>query len=173
MRTALRMRGQEGGQEGGFRVVFIRPMCKDSFSPTFRSTRTRVRAVSWLVIDIWREGRLNELWSLVYLKLALNILLLFATQILQPVAGQASPAPTPCRGAKIVANKIKEGYIFREGLSPPLDPGLARTLEKLHYEGKKSATWSNSSQSLIAFDHGSSLLTWFLTTQPRFPTTAK
>ena len=97
-----------------------------------------------------------------YLKLALNLFLFLATQILQPVAGQASPAPTPCRGATITANKIKDGYVFREGLSPPLDPGLARTL---NYEGKKSTTWSNSSQSLIAFDHGSTLLTWFVTTQ--------
>jgi hypothetical protein len=109
----------------------------------------------------------------VYLKLVLNIFLLFAAQILQPVAGQASPAPTPCRGAKIIADKIKDGYIFREGLSPPLDPGLARTLEKLHYEGKKSFTWTNASQSLIAFYHGFTLLMWLLTTQPRFPTTAK
>ena len=107
------------------------------------------------------------------LKLALNLFLFFATRVLQPVAGQASPAPTPCRGATITAAKIKDGYVFREGLSPPLDPGLARTLNQLHYEGKKSATWSNSSQSLIAFDHGSTLLTWFATTQARFPTTAK
>ncbi|SRR5258706_15654713 len=101
----------------------------------------------------------------VYLKLALRLFLLLATQILQPVAGQASPAPTPCRGASITADKIKDGYVFREGLSPPLDPGLARTLNQLHYEGKKSATWKNSSQSLIAFDRGSTLLTWFLATQ--------
>lgn len=109
----------------------------------------------------------------VYLKLALNIFLLFVTQILQPVAGQASPAPTPCRGAKITANNIKDGYVFREGLSPPLDPGLARTLNALHYEGKKSFTWSNASQYLIPFDHGSTLLTWFPTSQLRSPSTAK
>lgn len=77
-------------------------------------------------------------------KLALNLILLLATQILQPVAGQASPAPTPCRGASITTNNIKDGYIFREGLSPPLDPGLARTLNQF-YEGKKSTTWANSS----------------------------
>jgi len=85
----------------------------------------------------------------VYLKLALNfpLLFLFAAQILQPVAGQASPAPTPCKGAAISADKIKDGYIYREGLSPPLDPGLARTLP---YEGKKSNTWTNTSQSFLA-----------------------
>lgn len=85
-----------------------------------------------------------------YLKLASNfplLFLLFSGHILQPVAGQASPAPTPCRGAAINADKIKDGYIFREGLSPPLDPGLARTL---HYEGKKSNTWTNTSQSSFA-----------------------
>ena len=108
-----------------------------------------------------------------YLKLALNIFLLFVTQLLQPVAGQASPAATPCRGARITADSIKDGYVFREGLSPPLDPGLARTLNALHYEGKKSFTWSNASQYSIPFDHGSTLLTRFPTSQPRFPSTAK
>jgi hypothetical protein len=97
-------------------------------------------------------------------------LFLFAVQILQPVAGQASPAPTPCHGASIITDKIKDGYIFREGLSPPLDPGLARTLR---YEGKKSNTWTNTSQSLIVSEHSSTLLTWFLTTQAQFPSTAK
>jgi hypothetical protein len=85
-----------------------------------------------------------------YLKLPLKVPLLFlvfAAQILHPVAGQAPPAPTPCKGATSTANKIKDGYIFREGLSPPLDPGLARTLP---YEGKKSNTWSNSSQFFFA-----------------------
>ena len=79
------------------------------------------------------------------LKLALiaPLLLLLAAQTLQPVAGQALPTPTPCKGAINATTKIKDGFIFREGLSPPLDPGLARTLP---YEGKKSDTWTNSSQ---------------------------
>jgi len=98
----------------------------------------------------------------VHIRLALSLFVVFAAQILHPVAGQASPAPTPCRGASIIADRIKDGYMFREGLSPPLDPALARTLR---YEGKKSNTWSDRSQSLIVSDHSSTLLMWFLTTQ--------
>jgi hypothetical protein len=68
--------------------------------------------------------------------------LLFTAQILQFVAGQASPAPTPCKGATSTANKVKDVFIFQGGLSPPLDPGLARSLP---FEIEKSSAWSNSS----------------------------
>lgn len=80
------------------------------------------------------------------LKLVLNarlLFLLFATQILQLVAGQASPAPTPCKGANNTTNKVKDNFIFQGGLSPTLDPGLARTLP---FELLKSNAWGNSSQ---------------------------
>lgn len=62
MRTALPMGGPGGGQEGG---VYTRLMCWDSFSPTFRSSRTRVRACNiWLVIETRRQGQLDQLWPL-------------------------------------------------------------------------------------------------------------
>ena len=90
-------------------------------------------------------------------KLALNAPLLFlhfAAQVLQLVAGQASPAPTPCKGANNTANKIKDGFIFQSGLSPPLDPGLARTLP---LESLKSNAWSNSSRFFFADENRSRL----------------
>lgn len=83
-------------------------------------------------------------------KLALKIplpFLLLVVQILQPVAGQASPLPTPCKGASNTTNKIKDGFIFQGGLSPPLDPGLARTLP---VEYAKSSAWSDSSPSFCS-----------------------
>jgi hypothetical protein len=93
------------------------------------------------------RGTTQQAMASVSLKLALKASLLFllvGPQVLRPVAGQsASPAPTPCKGAVSTAKKIKDGFIFREGLSPPLDPGLDRTLP---YEGKKSNTWPDSSQ---------------------------
>jgi len=73
-------------------------------------------------------------------------LFLFTAQIL-PVAGQTSPAPTPCKGATNTTNKIKDSFIFQGGLSQPLDPGLARTLP---FENEKSSAWGNSSQSFFA-----------------------
>ena len=75
------------------------------------------------------------------------LLFLFVTQILQPVAGQASPAPTPCKGATNTTNKIKDAFIFQEGLSPLLDPGLARALP---VESLKSSAWPNSSRFFFA-----------------------
>jgi hypothetical protein len=83
-------------------------------------------------------------------KLALRVpllFLLFVAQILPPVAGQASPAPTPCKGATNTTTKIKDAFIFQQGLSQPLDPGLARTLP---VEYVKSSAWSNSSQFFFA-----------------------
>ena len=83
-------------------------------------------------------------------KLALRVplpFLLFVVQILQPVAGQASPAPTPCKGATNTTNKIKDAFIFQGGLSTPLDPGLARTLP---IEYPKSDAWAYSSWSFFA-----------------------
>lgn len=82
----------------------------------------------------------------VSLKLVLKaspLFLLFAAQILRPVAGQVPPAPTPCKGATNTTNKIKDDFIFQGGLSQSLDPGLARTLP---FENEKSNAWSNSSE---------------------------
>lgn len=80
------------------------------------------------------------------LVLAAPLLFLFTAQILRPVAGQAPPAPTPCKGATNTTNKIKDSFIFQGGLSQPLDPGLARTLP---FENEKSSAWGNSSQSFF------------------------
>lgn len=85
------------------------------------------------------------------------LFLLFAAQILQLVAGQASPAPTPCKGANNTANKIKDSFVFQGGLSSPLDPGLARTLP---FEILKSNAWGNSSQFFYeTWEPTSSLIT--------------
>ncbi len=83
-------------------------------------------------------------------KLALKVplpFLLLVVQVLQPVAGQASPVPTPCKGVTNTTNKIKDSFIFQGGLSPPLDPGLARTLP---VEYAKSSAWANSSPFFFA-----------------------
>ena len=147
-----RLEGPPANGRGGPRgLIYISSSsCVRTAFSHLPSPRTLDAFIIWLDNRNTKRGTTQQAMAPLYLKLALNfplLFLLFAGHILQPVAGQASPAPTPCRGAAINAEKIKDGYIFREGLSPPLDPGLARTLP---YEGKKSNTWTNTSQSFFA-----------------------
>jgi hypothetical protein len=96
------------------------------------------------------SGTTQQAMASLSLKLAFKAPLLFlllGTQVLRPVASQSSspaPAPTPCKGAISTAKSIKDGYIFWQGLSPSLDPGLNRTLPN---DPETSNAWPDTSQS--------------------------